>query len=697
MTNTTNMLAFEIGTEEIPAFDLKNATEKFGPILEKMLSDRNIPHGKIGIYTTPRRLIAIIDEVATKTEAIEQDFRGPKAQAAFDDDGKPTKAAEGFARGKGVDASALQRREVDGVEYVFAHVSVPSYDTKPILAEILRSSIDAIQWPKSMKWNVHRELFTRPVRWLVAMLGDQVIDIEYAGLTSSNETYGHRVLAAGPHTVASADKLIDTVSSAYVIPTEEAREKIIRDGVAEIEKKLNGVNVVMPQKTLTEVINLSEYPTVMLGTFDEKFLEVPEEIIVDAMIMHQRYFPIYRDGKLTNNFIIISNGDPKFEANIVDGNERVVAARLYDAMFFYTEDLKSPLENYVERLDDVVFQEQLGTMRDKTQRITQLAQKLCLDASISAVEKEDVARAALLAKADLVTNAVIEFTSVQGVMGSYYALASGENEAVATAIADHYKPRFSGDEIPSNIAGRIVAIADKLDTICGLFALGQEPTGSSDPFAIRRAALGIIAILSEGTDISLVKAIDESCNIYLESGLEFNKTDVVDRVVDFFVTRTQVMLHDAGNQTDVINAVLAAGVKEPIEIAARTEALSSAIKESPELFEDLGIAFSRANNLRDEKFGTTVDETLFNDDERVLDKAIKEVGSQVETALDQDLYAESLEYLAGLRKPIDDFFESTMVMDDDDKLRENRIRLLNRFVDTFADVADFSEINFKKQ
>lgn len=690
-------LAFEIGTEEIPAFDLKNATEKFAPILQKMFDDQNIPHGNIEIYSTPRRMIAIIDDVAAKTEAIEQDFRGPKAAAAFDDDGKPTKAAEGFARGKGVDPITLERREVDGVEYVFAHVSIPSYDTKPILAKILRDSIDAIQWPKSMKWNVHRELFTRPVRWLVALFDDEILDIEYAGLKASNETYGHRVLSPGPHKVPNAGALIDVISSIHVVPTEDAREKIIKEGVTAIEKKLDGINVVMPQKTLTEVINLSEYPTVMLGEFDEKFLEVPEEIIVDAMIMHQRYFPIYRDGKLTNNFIIISNGDPEFEGNIVDGNERVVAARLYDAMFFYTEDLKLPLENYVERLDDVVFQEQLGTMRDKTSRITQLAQKLCLDASFSAVEKEDVARAALLAKADLVTNAVIEFTSVQGVMGSYYAIASGENEAVAIAIADHYKPRFSGDEIPSNVAGKVVAVADKIDTICGLFALGQEPTGSSDPFAIRRAALGVIAILSQGLEVSLVRAIDESCNIYLESGLEFNKTDVVDRVVDFFVTRTQVMLHDDGNDTDVINAVLAAGVKEPVEITARTVALSNAIKESPELFEDLGIAFSRANNLRDEKLGTDVDETLFNDDERALDKAIKEVGTQVEEALDQDLFAAALEYLAGLRKPIDDFFESTMVMDEDAKLRDNRIRLLNRFVDTFADVADFSEINFKKQ
>lgn len=690
-------LAFEIGTEEIPAFDLKNATEKFAPILQKMFDDQNIPHGNIEIYSTPRRMIAIIDDVAAKTEAIEQDFRGPKAAAAFDDDGKPTKAAEGFARGKGVDPITLERREVDGVEYVFAHVSIPSYDTKPILAKILRDSIDAIQWPKSMKWNVHHELFTRPVRWLVALFDDEILDIEYAGLKASNETYGHRVLSPGPHKVPNAGALIDVISSIHVVPTEDAREKIIKEGVTAIEKKLDGINVVMPQKTLTEVINLSEYPTVMLGEFDEKFLEVPEEIIVDAMIMHQRYFPIYRDGKLTNNFIIISNGDPEFEGNIVDGNERVVAARLYDAMFFYTEDLKLPLENYVERLDDVVFQEQLGTMRDKTSRITQLAQKLCLDASFSAVEKEDVARAALLAKADLVTNAVIEFTSVQGVMGSYYAIASGENEAVAIAIADHYKPRFSGDEIPSNVAGKVVAVADKIDTICGLFALGQEPTGSSDPFAIRRAALGVIAILSQGLEVSLVRAIDESCNIYLESGLEFNKTDVVDRVVDFFVTRTQVMLHDDGNDTDVINAVLAAGVKEPVEITARTVALSNAIKESPELFEDLGIAFSRANNLRDEKLGTDVDETLFNDDERALDKAIKEVGTQVEEALDQDLFAAALEYLAGLRKPIDDFFESTMVMDEDAKLRDNRIRLLNRFVDTFADVADFSEINFKKQ
>lgn len=688
-------LAFEIGTEEIPAFDLQAATGQFGGLMQKSLDDFKIPYGDIEIYSSPRRLIAMVSDVAEATEAVEQDFRGPKAEIAYDQDGNPTKVAIGFARGKDVDVNDLEVREVDGTEYVFAHISVPAKRTSTLLSGILHDVIGAISWSKSMRWSTYRELFTRPVRWIVALLGDQVIEFEYAGLKSSNKTWGHRVLAPGAHDVDCADHLLDVIRECYVIPSEEERRGIIEKGVSDFEAKHAPCNIVLPPKTLTEVVNLSEYPTVMLGSFDEGFLKVPEEIIVDAMLMHQRYFPMYDNGRLTNKFIIVSNGDPECEANIVDGNERVVAARLYDAKFFYEEDLKVPLDDYVERLNEVVFQEQLGTMLDKTRRIEQLCSKLAIDAALDGLAADKVQRAAHLAKADLVTNAVIEFTSVQGVMGSYYASASGEDQDIALAIEQHYRPRFAGDDIPSNIVGKVLSIADKVDTICGLFALDQGPTGSSDPFALRRAAIGVIAILQSGVDISLEKAISSALDIYLESGLEFNKADVQQTIVDFFIARTKVILRDAGNDVGVIESVLATGIVEPVEIINRVGSLTSAMQTQAAIFNDLATAYSRAYNLRDKSLGSDVDLSLFEEPERALNDAIEEVSTEVSIALDQSLYPQALEALAGLRKPIDDFFESTMIMVDDEGLRRNRLTLLNRFINVFTNIADFSLISHK--
>ncbi len=324
--------------------------------------------------------------------------------------------------------------------------------------------------------------------------------VEFAGLVAGDTTRGHRFLSPGPHKVADARSYVDVLRGAYVVPSEAEREERIRAQVREAEQKV-GLVAELPAKIMEEVVNLAEYPTVMVGSFDELFLAVPKEITVDAMLVHQRYFPLFNaDGTLANKFLITSNGDPAFEANIVDGNERVVAARLYDAKFFYDEDLKHPLGDYVERLDEVVFQESLGTMRAKTNRIVSLAAHLADDAGLCEQDAADAVRAAELCKADLVTGAVVEFTSVQGTMGYYYALASGENEQVAHAIGDHYRPRFSGDEPPASLVGKVVATADKLDTICGLFAVGQGPTGSSDPFALRRSAIGIMSMLLAEVD-----------------------------------------------------------------------------------------------------------------------------------------------------------------------------------------------------
>lgn len=681
-------LAFEIGTEEIPAFDLAGAVKQLSTMVPSLLDDAAIPHGAVKIFSSPRRLIVIAEEIPEATEEKNEVFKGPSAKIAFDAEGNPTKAAQGFARGKGVDPSSLVVE--DG--YVYARTHTPSVNVASLLSSVLNKIIHGLSWPRSQRWGVQSEYFTRPVRWIVALFGNEVVDFTFAGLVAGRTTYGHRFLAPGPFEVADADSLVDVVRSASVIPSEAEREQVIREGVAKAEAE-TGFTAVLHPKTLVEVINLAEYPTVLVGTFDEEFLKVPEEIIVDAMLVHQRYFPLYdKDGKLTNRFIVVSNGDPACAETIVDGNERVVRARLYDAKFFYDEDLKQPLESYVDHLGEVVFQEKLGTMLDKTNRIQRLADHLAEDAGLAGQDLSDVERAARLCKADLVTSAVVEFTSVQGVMGSYYAAASGETAQVAQAIEQHYRPRFAGDEAPDTVVGKIVAIADKLDTVCGLFAVGQGPTGSSDPFALRRSAIGIVAMLSgkDAVEVSLVAAIDAALASYAQQGIEFD-TDAVRRdVIEFFITRTKVMMRDAGNSIDAIDAVLSAGIQEPVELINRVSALEAARSEQPEVFEDLATAYARANNLCDSKLGTEVNEGLLSEVEQALVRAVCRAESNVASALENNNYAAALSELAALRKPIDLFFENTMVMDEDQALRENRLRLLNSFVAVFANVADFA-------
>lgn len=681
-------LAFEIGTEEIPAFDLSNAVKQLHSLAPRLLDEAAIPHGETEVYSSPRRLIVVVKDIPEATEEKNEVFKGPSTKIAFDEQGNPTKAAQGFARGKGVDPADLVVED----EYVYAHTHTPSVSVATLLSDALDGIVRGISWPKSQRWGSESEYFSRPIRWFVALFGTEVIPFSFAGLTADRFTRGHRFLAPGPFEVASADDLVSVVRNGYVVPSEKEREEVIRAGVAKVEAD-TGFHAVLPPKTLVEVVNLAEYPTVLVGTFDKEFLQVPEEIIVDAMLMHQRYFPLYdSEGALTNRFIVVGNGDPACSETIIDGNERVVRARLYDAKFFYDEDLKRPLESYVDELSQVVFQEKLGTMLDKTNRIVGLAKHLSADGKLSETDAADAVRAAHLCKADLVTSAVIEFTSVQGVMGSYYAKACGETDQVAQAIEQHYRPRFAGDEVPQTQAGKVVALADKLDTICGLFSVGQGPSGSSDPFALRRSAIGIVAMLScdQPLEISLVSAIDASLDLFAQDGIEFDKQAVRDEVIEFFITRTRVMLRDSGKRIDAIDAVLAAGVQEPVELINRVEALETARTNEPETFENLATAYARANNLRDPKLGSEVDESLLTEVEHALSTAVVQAETRVSMALDNDNYAEALNELASLRKPIDLFFERVMIMDEDQALRENRLKLLNRFVNVFTNVADFS-------
>ena len=698
MADTKDFL-LEIGTEEMPSAPLINASKQLPKLVVKMLDEAGLAHGDVRVVSSPRRLAAIVSDVACATEAVHDVKRGPKAQIAFDADGNPTKAAEGFARKCGVDASALTRGVAeDGNEYVFAEKNVPSEPAMPILSALGHDVIAAIEWPnyRSQRWGSEHETFVRPVRWICALLGEEVVPVSYADVKSGNTTRGHRVLAPGEHTVADPSCYERVLEDSFVLSSDR-REAAIREGIAAIEAERPGSHVDTPARIFDEVVNLCEWPTVLVGKFDEEFLRVPQEIICESMLSNQRYFPIFdAEGKLTREFVIVSNADPKVSDTVVAGNERVVRPRLDDAKFFFDEDLKRPMEEFVQRLGIVTFQEKLGTTLQKVQRMEKLAAAVARGAGEDEQGVEHAVRAAHLAKADLVSQAVVEFTNQQGVMGGYYAEAAGEAPEVCAAIREHYRPRFAGDELPSGVCGKCVAVADKLDTCCGIFAIDEPPTGSSDPYAVRRAAIGIIAMLRTLPSVSLRGLIAESLAAYAEQGLEFDREAVAQKVEQFFAGRLKSIAKDEGIRLDSIEAVSAVGVIDPAEFIARARALDSARAEQPELFEALASAFTRAHNLADASLGCEVDTSILGDSELALLSACEEGEEKVASALAQKDFDAACSALAALKEPIDRFFDDVLVMDEHDDVRENRLRLLNRFASVFAGVADVSALSRKK-
>lgn len=698
MADTKDFL-LEIGTEEMPSAPLINASKQLPKLVVKMLDEAGLAHGDVRVVSSPRRLAAIVSDVACATEAVHDVKRGPKAQIAFDADGNPTKAAEGFARKCGVDASALTRGVAeDGNEYVFAEKNVPSEPAMPILSALGHDVIAAIEWPnyRSQRWGSEHETFVRPVRWICALLGEEVVPVSYADVKSGNTTRGHRVLAPSEHTVADPSCYERVLEDSFVLSSDR-REKAIREGIAAIEAERPGSHVDTPARIFDEVVNLCEWPTVLVGKFDEEFLRVPQEIICESMLSNQRYFPIFdAEGKLTREFVIVSNADPKVSDTVVAGNERVVRPRLDDAKFFFDEDLKRPMEEFVQRLGIVTFQEKLGTTLQKVQRMEKLAAAVARGAGEDEQGVQHAVRAAHLAKADLVSQAVVEFTNQQGVMGGYYAEAAGEAPEVCAAIREHYRPRFAGDELPSGVCGKCVAVADKLDTCCGIFAIDEPPTGSSDPYAVRRAAIGIIAMLRTLPSVSLKGLIAESLAAYAEQGLEFDREAVAQKVEQFFAGRLKSIAKDEGIRLDSIEAVSAVGVIDPAEFIARARALDSARAEQPELFEALASAFTRAHNLADASLGCEVDTSILGDSELALLSACEEGEEKVASALAQKDFDAACSALAALKEPIDRFFDDVLVMDEHDDVRENRLRLLNRFASVFAGVADVSALSRKK-
>ena len=698
MADTRDFL-LEIGTEEMPSAPLMNAAGQLGGLVAKGLDDAGLAHGEVRVISTPRRLSALVADVAVATDEIHEVKRGPKAAIAFDETGAPTKAALGFARKCGADASELVRRvDADGAEYVFAERNVPSAPAMPILSALSERVIASLQWPnyRSQRWGSTHETFVRPIRWICALLGTDVVPVTYADVTSGNVTRGHRVLAPGEHVVSEPSAYENVLESACVLSAER-RAEVIREGISRVEEERGGARVDTPKRIFDEVVNLCEWPTVLVGTFDESFLQVPHEIICESMLSNQRYFPIYdAAGNLTREFVVVSNADPRVSETVVAGNEKVVRARLDDAKFFYDEDLKRPMEEFVERLGTVTFQERLGTMLQKVERMEGLAAAVAKQAGQDESGVNNAVRAAHLAKADLVSQAVVEFTNQQGVMGGYYAAAAGEAPEVCDAIREHYRPRFAGDELPSGACGRCVAIADKLDTVCGIFAIDEPPTGSSDPYAVRRAAIGIIAMLRTLPGCDLRQLIGLSLGAYRAQGLDFDLEAVAAAVVRFFQGRLVAIARDEGIRPDTIDAVSSVGVIDPIEFMARAHALEDARSQSPELFDDLAQAYARAAHLADPSLGTSVDEALLGDAERDLLVACEQGSARVGEALAKKDFAAALAALADLKTPIDRFFDDVLVMDEDTAVRENRLRLLNRFVEVFVGVADISALSRKK-
>jgi glycyl-tRNA synthetase beta chain len=684
----TRDLVFEIGTEELPSKPLYGAIEQLSVAVPKALDDARLEYDTIRVMGSPRRLVVLVSELAEQQADAVHNHKGPAAKAAFDAEGRPSKAAEGFARGKGVPVESLQVIDDENGSYVWATVEVKGISAVEVLPALLSRLAESIEWPKSQRWGSGEARFSRPVRSLLALFGAEVVAAEFAGLTAGRLTYGHRFLAPGAIEVPAACDYAVALERGKVVADHMERAKLLREGIETAASALGGTAVV-PEKTFAEVVNLVEWPTVAVGTFDEEFLAVPREILENAMESHQRYFPVETaDGQLTNRFIVAHNGDPERTEQIVAGHQRVIRARLSDAAFFYREDLHKPLEAYVTRLDTIVFQEKLGTLGDKVRRLEQLSAAIAALIEAPADETAYAVRAAHLCKADLVTNAVVEFTDLQGVMGGYYATASGEEAGVAAAIVDHYRPRFSGDDLPSSTAGRIVAIADKLDTIAGIFAAGMAPTGSADPYALRRSAIGVLQTILGGTSVRIDDLIGAALAGY-DGVLPLDTEATGAAIHEFFVGRLQGILRDRGHAYDTVDAVLARSAGDPADALARCEGLTSFRAASSDM-EDLSTAYTRAKNLGKPELGVAADRAIMEAEELALADALDTAEKVAGELMDARVYSALLEALAGLRVPIDAFFEAVLVMDPDEAKRDNRLRLLNRFVELFGRFADFS-------
>ena len=684
---TTQNFLVEIGTEELPPKALKTLATSFADNVEAELNQAGLIFDKIEWFAAPRRLAVKVLNLATQQPSKEIEKRGPAVSAAFDAEGKPTKAAEGWARGCGITVEQAERIATDKGEWLVHRAKIEGQPTKNLLNGIVANALAKLPIPKPMRWADKTVQFIRPVHTVTMLLGDELIEGEILGVASARTIRGHRFLGEKEFEIQHADQYPQLLreKGSVVADFNERKAEILAKsqakatalgGVADIEESL-----------LEEVTSLVEYPNVLAAKFEERFLAVPAEALVYTMKGDQKYFPIYdKDGKLLPHFIFVSNINPEDPTAIIEGNEKVVRPRLTDAEFFFKTDLKQKLVDRLPRLETVLFQQQLGTLKDKTDRIEQLAGEIAKQIGADEVKAK---RAGLLSKCDLMTNMVFEFTDTQGVMGMHYARHDGEDEEVAVALNEQYMPRFAGDELPKSLVASAVALADKFDTLTGIFGIGQAPKGSADPFALRRAALGALRIIVEkNLPLDLEDLVKKSAALF---GDKLTNQNVVADVVDFMLGRFRAWYQDEGIAVDVIQAVLARRPTRPADFDARVRAVSHF--RTLDSAEALAAANKRVSNIlakADAAIGEINLTACVEPAEKALAEAVLALRTEVQPLIAQGDYTTVLDKLANLRAPVDSFFDNVMVNAEDPALRQNRLAILNTLQGLFLQVADIS-------
>lgn len=691
-------LLLEVGAEEIPASFIAPALEDLQRVLTERMAEARLKHGEVRVFGTPRRLAVWVKGVADSGEDIVKEVLGPSAKAAFDAQGKPTKAAEKFAESLKLPVDQLGRTTTAKGEYVSARVEEKGRPAADILQDALHTAVHSINFKKSMRWGDVDMAFARPVQWLVALLGGDVLPVVFGDVKSGRTTYGHRFLANGPIELKAPADYEAALEKAHVVADVAKRRALLVEKLAAAAKTAGG-RLMEDASLVDQVTNLVELPNPVVGVFEARHLDLPPEVLVQEMKSHQRYFSLLdAGGKLLPKFIAVSNTPVRDAQLSLRGYQRVLASRLADGRFFFDEDRKTPLLDRVEKLGRVVWQNQLGTYLEKVERFRGLALWLAQNTG-KAGEGATIERAATLAKADLVTGMVGEFPELQGVMGREYARASGEPDAVALAISEHYLPRGAEDALPTQDAGALIGIADRLDSLTGIFAIGKAPTGAADPFALRRACIAIIRlVLGRGYRFSLSAAVDEALrllapkltNVKRKAGEPAPR----EQVLEFFRGRLKALWAEQ-HRTDVVEAVLAAGFDDLVAAQKRLEALSLIVGRAD--FQPLAVAFKRVANIvekqgKDVKGGQINPQKLVDEPERHLHTAFTQARNTVTGLVQADDFAGALREITGLKPAVDTFFDKVMVMAEDKELRENRIRLLTEIGALFNQVADFSKI-----
>lgn len=683
-------LLIEIGTEELPPKALARLAEAFSTGIEKQLVQNELAFDSIQRYATPRRLAVQVSGLATAQEDRAIERKGPAVKAAFDDTGTPSKAAEGFARSCGVAVSDLQQVDTPKGAWLVFNQNQPGKETAQLIPEMVQRSLAGLPIPKRMRWGDGDAEFVRPVHWVVLLFGDQVIEGEVLGLKAGRFTYGHRFHHPDPIELSVPATYVEQLRSPgqVLVDMDERREAIY----AQVEKIATdaGATAIIDEALLDEVTALNEWPVPVMGAFDERFLEVPAEALIKAMQEHQKYFPVMDgDGTLLPRFITISNIESRDPDQVRSGNERVIRPRFSDAAFFWEQDLKQPLEAHAERLKGVVFQKKLGSLYEKSQRIARLAGSIASDLGLDPALTQ---RAAELCKCDLLSNMVGEFPSLQGTMGRHYAERHGEVPDVAAAMEEHYLPRQAGDQLPQTYCGRAIAIADRLDTLVGIFAIGQRPTGEKDPFGLRRAALGVLRIMIE-TPLQLdLESLLKTAAVGLSDKVPAE--EATSEVFDYMMERLRAYYADRDIPGDVVDAVLASRPTRPSDFDQRVRAVT-AFQRLPEA-ESLAAANKRIRNIlrkAEDTYPQGPDIALLQEaSEKALAAQIGELAPEVEPLFAQGQYAEALQKLSRLRGPVDTFFDDVMVMCEDETLRKNRLALLSSLSGLFLQVADISRL-----